>query len=121
MAATDPAMDGRGGGAKNADQVSHPQGPSMETHSALYPHPPSSISHLSPLIIQTSPQSGYAGHRSPEVDAEARGEDSRADSGLSSTSTRSPSELTPSRPAERLASLGTLKESQGVHQNTCHG
>lgn len=49
VAATDPAMDGGGGGQRNADGVSHPWGPSMETHSVLY-----SIPHLPPLIIQLS-------------------------------------------------------------------
>ena len=39
VAATDPEMDGGGGWGGDADQVGPPQGPSMETHSVLYPIP----------------------------------------------------------------------------------
>ena len=54
-------------GGGDADQVSHPQGPSMETHSVLY-----SISRPDePPALDMQPR------HSPEMDAETKGEVNR--------------------------------------------
>lgn len=117
VAATDPAMDGGGGGRRNADGVSHPRGPSMETHLVLY-----SIPHLPPLIIQLSLRLWTCSSITLQrwMQRPGRREYTLA-SPQQSASTWSPSELTPSCSAARSASLGTPEESQGVYQNTCRG
>lgn len=55
VAATDPAMDGGGGGGRIADGVSHPWGLSMETHWALYRHLPLLITQMNPQLWTSSP------------------------------------------------------------------